>query len=226
MSHYRNRRNHHKAAPAKGADSLAQSEQSEQGTQSAQSEVSADHELLVSLFRELFQTEQSAKLHPMREADRLGDVPPAAALRAIVEHATRALDELPGLAERNDLPVSAAGMTLGVFLSNCRQFAVDQLVEAERSYRGTLIGVRHGVDLVELIGKVAKAQENRELSEWCATWLEARKPLVEQMVQALQWFAENPDKATSRPLTLKVLGRLKALLPQVRSQSAAAPNQA
>jgi hypothetical protein len=223
MSHYRKHHNHHNVAPANRSNSVAGSEQSGQSSQSA----SPDHELLVTLFRELFQTEKSAKLHSTREADRLGDGPPAAALRAVVEHATRVLNELPGLAEKNDLPVSAAGMALGVFLSNCRQFAVDHLVEAERSYRGTLIGVRHGVDLVELIGKVAKAKDNSELSEWCATWLQERKPLVEQLVQALQWFAENPDKATSRPLTLKVLGRLKALVPQVRSQNAAtASNQA
>ena len=54
--------------------------------------------LLASLLAELFQSERSAVKHPRREADRLGDVPPAQALRAASEHAERVHDELHDLA--------------------------------------------------------------------------------------------------------------------------------
>lgn len=188
--------------------------------------VPPEQALLITLFRELFQTEQSARLHPLREAERLGDAPPSEALRAVAEHATRALSELSGLAERNDLPVSLAGTAVGAFFLNCREFVadqlIDQLVETERSYRGTLIGVRHGVDLVELISHVAAAQGKQELVDWCEGWLQERKPLVDELVQSLQWFAQSPEKATERPATVKLLGLLRSLLtPTRRSESAA-----
>lgn len=212
MSHYRKHNHKHNAA-AEGNLEQAAAGAADPSSQAA--EETPEHELLVTLFRELFQTEQSAQLHPLREAKRLGDAPPAAALRLISEHATRALAELPGLAEKNALPVSKLGKSIGAFLSNAREFVIDQLVEAERSYRGTLAGVRHGVDLVELIGHVAEAQGNRELADWSAAWLQERKPLVEELVKSLQWFAQRPEEATSRSLAMQVLGQLKSLLPQL-----------
>lgn len=225
MSHYRRHHSRHNGASTStgSPDAQKNSDTADQDASQSKSEQSAAsspaHDLLVSLFRELFQTEQSAQLHPAREAERLGDSPPAQALRAVAEHAKRVLAELPVLAEKNDLPLSGAGAALGLFLSNCREFAADQLIETERSYRGTLLGVRHGVDLVELIGHAAGAQGNRELADWCDSWLKERKPMVDKMVQALQWFAESPEKATSRPMTLKVLGWLKSLLPQPRREA-------
>ena len=65
------------------------------------------------LVHELFQTEQSAVEHPRIEADRLGDVPPALALREVSVHAARALAELPSLMRRRVGPVAISGSASG-----------------------------------------------------------------------------------------------------------------
>src|SRR5690242_9013689 len=112
-------------------------------------------ELLERLFHELFQSEASASRHPRREAQRLGATPPAHALIAVARHASRALAELPDLARASGLPVSDLGRRLGVLFSRARQLVFDRLVDSEKSYRGTLLGMRHGLDLVHLLREVA-----------------------------------------------------------------------
>lgn len=160
---------------------------------------SADHQLLETLFQELFQTEASAKWHPQREARRLGEVPPAQALRAVSEHASQILQELPVLARQQALKVGTLGKTMGILLSTMRHWVLDRLIEPERSYRGTLAGMRHGVDLVELIFQVAQVQGRRELQQWCARWLTERRPLVEAVAAELAWFAQSPAEAVGKP---------------------------
>lgn len=161
------------------------------------------HELLVGLFRELFQTERSAERHPMREAERLGDTPPAQALRAVSWHAASVLRELPALAMSANLPDSTAGRTLGELFSLIRDNVADRFIDAERSYRATLLGLRHGVDLARMIQRVADASGQVEIGGFCTRWLAAREPLVHDVEQALSWFAANPDvalhEATWRP---------------------------
>jgi hypothetical protein len=154
-----------------------------------------EHAWLATLVRELFQTENSARLHPVVEAERLGDVPPARALRAVAAHALEALDELPPLVTRQGLPVSHAGKRLGAALSALRDHFIDLLINTEKSYRGTLIGMRHGVDLVELIQYTAHEQGDLELARWCGEWLDRRRPLVEETAHQLAWFAANPEVA-------------------------------
>ncbi len=155
----------------------------------------ADHAWFSNLVRELFQTEQSAKDHPIIEAERLGDVPPALVLRAVAAHAEEALAELPPLVTRHDLPVSEGGKTVGAAFSAIRDHFADLLLNAEKSYRGTLLGMRHGVDLVELIHYVALEDGDESLAAWCTTWLERRRPLVEAAARELSWFAKHPSHA-------------------------------
>lgn len=151
------------------------------------------HELLTTLMRELFQTEQSAERHPVREAERLGDSAPAQAMRAVSEHARRVLAELPAVATGHELPDSAVGRGVGLLFSRVRDTIADKLVDAERSYRGTLLGMRHGVDLVRLIRHVADASGQVEVAGFATRWLEEREPLVAAVEQALSWFAQHPD---------------------------------
>jgi hypothetical protein len=155
----------------------------------------ADHAWLANLVRELFQTEESARQHPMLEAERLGEVPPADALRAVAAHARRTLAELPPLVRRHDLPVSNGGRRVGAAFSAIRDRFADLMLTAERSYRGTLLGMRHGVDLVLLIQSVARMEGDASLANWCDHWLERRRPLVEAAAQELAWFAANPARA-------------------------------
>ncbi|MDC0715614.1 hypothetical protein [Nannocystis bainbridge] len=159
---------------------------------------------LGNLSRELFQTEQSAQRHPIIEAERLGDVPPARIFRAIAAHAESALAELPGLIERHELPVSTGGRAVGSAFSVVRNQVADLFLSLERSYRGTLLGVRHGIDLVTLFEQVARRDGAVELADWCVAWLERRQALVVEAEHALEWFAAHPERAleaaTHRPL--------------------------
>ena len=151
-----------------------------------------EHAWLATLVRELFQTENSARLHPVIEAERLGEVPPAQVLRAVAAHASEALDELPPLLARHELPVSEAGKLVGAALSSLRDHFIDLLINMEKSYRGTLIGMRHGVDLVELVQYTAREQGDNRLADWCEVWIARRRPLVEAAARELAWFAANP----------------------------------
>jgi len=153
------------------------------------------HELLVGLIRELFQAERSAERHALREAERLGDTPPAQALRAASRHAAQVLRELPAAVEASRVGGAAAGRTLGELLSLLRDNAIDFLVDAERSYRATLLGLRHGVDLVRMIQHVTDASGDVELGGFCARWLGEREPLVHGVEVAMTWFAEKPGVA-------------------------------
>lgn len=175
-----------------------QSENQSLKQESVSDTVKCEQALLKSLTHELFQTERSADVHPQREAERLGDIPPAEALRAVSAHAHEVLQELPALAKKHGLPDSFAGQAIGEFFSDMRQLLADRLIEPERSYRGTLLGIRHGVDLVELMRQVARVRGNGELAEWCAGWLAKRQPLVDAVAAQLAWFAQFPDQATGK----------------------------
>lgn len=113
----------------------------------------SNRKLLSKLCRELFQAETSARLHPRREADRLGDCPPAKALRAVSEDAELALATVP--APFSQRPSWRVGAFAGHAFSVARQAVIDRLVDRERSYRGTLFGLHHCVDLVTLLKATA-----------------------------------------------------------------------
>jgi hypothetical protein len=151
--------------------------------------------LLNNLTREVFQTETSAARHSRREADRYEDAPPAIALRAVAVHADRVLGQLPALAERNDLIVSKGGILVGELFSQGRDKLADMLIDRERSYRGTLLGMRHGIDVFRLLHEFSNSINNYELRDFTKAWLEERLPLVQRVDEELKWFAENPDVA-------------------------------
>ena len=167
--------------------------------------------LLNNLTRELFQTETSAVRHCTREAERLGETAPAEALRAVAAHAKQVLTELPALAQRNDMIVSKGGMVVGEIFSLTRDKLADMLIDSERSYRGTLLGMRHGVDVMRLLHDFAETTGKSDLSLFCKTWLAMRTPLVQKVDEQLRWFAENPDEAVkiARPLMARARGRAR-----------------
>jgi hypothetical protein len=173
---------------------------------------STEHAWLTTLVHELFQTERSAKLHPVIEAERLGDVPPARVLRAVAAHAELALAELPPLVKRHQLPDSKIGRLVGSTFSALRDKVFDLMLSEEKSYRGTLLGMRHGVDLVELIENVAREDGDQVFAEWCGRWLERRRALVEEAARELSWFARNPERARASVRPNPLRGSLRRLL--------------
>jgi hypothetical protein len=154
-------------------------------------------QLLVNLVRELYQTETSAAVHCRREAARLGDAPPAQTMRAISDHAKLALAELPALCEREGLPVSLAGSFTGSLFSELRDKVFDRLIQSERSYRGTLLGTRHGIDVVKMVELTADAAHNVGIVSFCQGWLTTRTVLVQRAEEAMSWFAQHPEQASS-----------------------------
>jgi hypothetical protein len=158
--------------------------------------------LLQNLARELWQTETSAARHGGREAKRLEATAPGRALQTAAGHAERFLLELPEVARREQLVISGAGVLLGSFLSELRDTLLDKLITSERSYRVTLLGFRHGVDVVRSLCQVAQRSERTELVSVCEFWLETRTPLVAALEAELAWFAEHPSDALkpARPL--------------------------
>lgn len=151
--------------------------------------------LLNNLTRELFQTETSALRHGNREADRYGTEAPALALRAVATHAERVLAQLPDLARRNEMIVSRGGMFVGNLFSLGRDKLADKFIDGERSYRGTLLGMRHGIDTFRLTQEFAQVVANHELRDFAKEWLAERIPLVQRVEEELRWFAEHPDEA-------------------------------
>jgi hypothetical protein len=150
--------------------------------------------LLRSLVREFFQTETSAVKHCRREAARLESAP-AQPLRAIADHAERALREFPALANGRKLPFSGGGIAVGALFSELRDKLADKTIRRERSYRGTMLGVRHGMDLVRVLRLACQAAGYSELTQFCDEWLRERTQYVAQLEQSLSWFVEHPSNA-------------------------------
>ncbi len=151
--------------------------------------------LLRHLTPELWQTETSASEHCRREARRLGDTPPARALLATADHADAALAELKTLEPLTDGSKPGIGTMVGKFFSDVRETVADRMLTSERSYRGTLLGMRHGVDVVKLMLETARNERREPLVQFFERWLQRRVPLVEAAADQLRWFAERPDEA-------------------------------
>lgn len=154
--------------------------------------------LRASLMREIFQTERSAASHCRREAERLGNTPPGVAMRACADHAAGICDVLPGVARAANLPNSRAGSIVGRVLSMVRNKLADRLTDEERSFRGTLLGLRHGIDIVRMMQHVADASGQVELGGFCTKWLAEREALVAEVTKGMRWFALHPAVAMER----------------------------
>ena len=152
-----------------------------------------ENPILARAWGELFQTERSAERHPQVEADRLGNVPPAAPMLLVSAHATRSLAELEVLARERGHEAATSGRAVGDFFSHVRQKVADLTLTQEMSYRGTLLGIRHGVDLVTMVHHASKS--DAALHAWTAAWLEERTALVEGVARELAWFGANPEEA-------------------------------
>ncbi len=153
------------------------------------------HPLSTELFAELFQAEHSAYRHPRREAARLGHVPPASALLAVSAHANETLDVLPVLARERGIKGAETAALAGEAFSAARHLVVDRLLSPEKSYRGTLLGLRHGIDLVRLLRAAADEDGDAALVDFCDRWLGVRLRLVAGVEAEIGWFGHHQDEA-------------------------------
>ena len=169
--------------------------------------------LLRTLFTELAQTERSAAVHPQREAERYPGTPPALAMLRVAAHAAAMRPQLVALAETYGLESGeSSGTAIGEALSKMREVFIDKLVQTERSYRATLVGMRHGVDIVSLIRSVARRSGAIELAGWCEQWLDQRPRLVSDVEVAMHWFASNPEAAIAPTRTPTAVDKVRDAL--------------
>jgi len=144
--------------------------------------------LLDKLLRELQRSETQAIEHPSREGRRLGETAPVLALREVALHAQQLR---PRLVHALDGHALVPGRVSATF-STLRQLVVGRVYDAERSFRGALLDLRHGVDVVRVLRDVARLEELFALIRWCDDWLAARRTLVARVEAQLAWFAEQP----------------------------------
>jgi hypothetical protein len=153
-------------------------------------------DLLERLLAEMLQTEQSASEHPRKEAEALGaDQPPAAAMLAIAEHAERCLPELRAFCAASP---SRIGEAIGSAFSAIRDAVTDRLMSIEKSYRGTLLGLHHGIGCAVLMRAVAGTRRQMEIVDFCDRWLDQRRPLVDACERQIPWFATHVHEATEK----------------------------
>ena len=143
--------------------------------------------LVRALFPEVRQTERSAMRHSRLEALRLGQTPPAAALIAVAEHARREESVLEALAREREPRRTQIGAVVGGMFSVSRDRVADFLLTAEQSYRGTLLGMRHGYDVVIQFRAAARAEGDAEVEAWCDWWVAEREPLIHETAAQMQW---------------------------------------
>lgn len=158
----------------------------------------AQRKLLRNLTREVFQTEVSASRHCRREARRNPGSPPAQALLAVAEHADKALETFSQQARTANLPASTMGGLLGATFSELRERVADHLLDAERSYRATLLGVRHGIDVIKMFGLTAALARHDALAQWAEEWLATRTTLASELERQIEWFAVHAERALAR----------------------------
>jgi hypothetical protein len=147
--------------------------------------------LLDKLLRELVRSEAYALDHVPREQRRIGDAPPVAALREVAEHALEMKPRFDQLLDGHDLVSAKSG--IAATLASLRQLVTDRLQDPERAYRGALLDLRHGLDVVRVLRDVARLEELFALIRWCDDWLTARRTLVARVEAQLAWFAEQPS---------------------------------
>lgn len=146
------------------------------------------------LGRELAQSEHDAIVHCAREARRYGGQPPSQAMRAIAEHARAMRPRLAPLWRAQPAGVRL-GRAVGELFSLTRHLVLDWLIDAERSYRGTLLGLRHGLDCARLLREVARVQQDDAALACCDQLLDERTTLLDAATEQLRWFAEHPALA-------------------------------
>src|SRR5690349_18516112 len=99
--------------------------------------------LLDKLLRELMRSEGQARDHASREARRIGETAPVAALREVALHAAMMAPRLTSVVEAHGVATSAPAATF----STLRQLVTDRMYDAERAYRAALLDLRHGMDV-------------------------------------------------------------------------------
>jgi len=146
--------------------------------------------LLEKLLRELVRAEGLAVEHASAVARRIGETAPVDVLRDVRLHALSMRSRFVRALEGHSLSASRGGVA--ATLSTLRCFVAERVHDPERAYRGALLDLRHGVDVVRVLREVARLEELFALIRWCDDWLTARRTLVARVEAQLPWFTQLP----------------------------------
>ena len=113
----------------------------------------------------------------------------------IAEHGAESLRTLKELAKARGLERQTKGSILGHLLSDIRTFGTDLFLTPDKTYRGTLMGIHHGIGAMLLLEDVAIERGDQELADFCSSWVMRRRELTVAAEDALAWFAQNPAAA-------------------------------
>jgi len=153
--------------------------------------------LIHKLLREVTRAESQAIDHAATESRRLGEAPPAIALREVAAHALSMKPRLLDMSSAHGLDLHRSAF--GSRLSTLRQLVVDRvtpaLADAEHAYRTAILDLRHGLDVVRVLREVSRRHELFGLIRWCDDWLRARRTLVTGVEARLLWFADAAARA-------------------------------
>jgi hypothetical protein len=118
-------------------------------------------------------------------------------MRAIAEHCGALRPRFEWLLRPDHTLGLGLGRALGQVVSALRHALFGRLIDTERSFRTTLLGLRHGVDVARLLREVALRTGEIHLLRYCDELLAERTRLLAHAEQALGWFAEQPAIALS-----------------------------
>ena len=149
--------------------------------------------LLEKLLRECLRSEIDALEAGPREAKRIGESPPVEALREIARHAEAMQPRLRHALEAHELEIHRGGISST--LTSLRHFVADRFQDPERAYRGALLELRHGVEVVRVLRELSRLEELFGVIRWCDDWLSVRRTLVSRVEAQLCWFVEDHVKA-------------------------------
>jgi hypothetical protein len=164
------------------------------------------------LLLELTDADRDASRLPRREAERLGDVPPARALRAVAAHADETLAVLAAIGRARGIRPSAIGEAADVALALVRHLVRERGGDAAHGYRGALLGLRRGMDVTRALRAAAGEEADGALVDFCDGWLSVRLRLVAGVEAELAWFgrarggADNLRARVVRALVLVTAG--------------------
>lgn len=146
--------------------------------------------LVDKLIREIGRSEAQTLEHLVREAARIGPVPPIDALQAVADHAVAMHRRFVVILEAHDLePLHPRGAITST-LASLRHLVVDRVVDPERAFRTALLELRHGMEIVELLRDLARREMVFGLIRWSDDWLAARRTLVACAEAQLTWYIE------------------------------------
>lgn len=95
---------------------------------------------------------------------------------------------------------TAVGRSVGELFSTLRDLIFDRVIDAERSYRGTLLGFHHGVAVARLLREVAVRLHDDHVVGFCDELLAERAPLLDAAEHEVGWFAKRPALAVQSGL--------------------------